>query len=212
VFTGINLSGKSLIVPVHQERSVTSPIWMVQSVSYDQFHRGFLNVSQNSHILSATLNIGFLFLNPKHVLLKCTYGWVLCIFCLNSQEIRNSGIRISYLPVSLLCKSLLNCYSTSWTECSKCSPPIYMSVLMVMNVLYAYIMGTKEFTSISNCITLIKTHRGIYRFQSYYHPFLRDSIGNTIICITLEKRIFTFHLYWWEWCNTVFSLATNWLL
>ena len=63
-------------------------------------------------------------------------------------------------------------------------PLIYMLVLMVNECSICIYNGTKEFTSIGNVLPLIETQLWYIQISTIYHPFLRDSIGNTIIQCT----------------------------
>ena len=63
-------------------------------------------------------------------------------------------------------------------------PLIYMLVLMVSDwSIYIY-DGTEEFASISTVLPLIETQLWYIQILTIYHPFLRDSIGNTIMQCT----------------------------
>ena len=57
--------------------------------------------------------------------------------------------------------------------------------------------GTKEFTSISNVLPLIETQLWYIQISTIYHPFLRDSIGNTIICNYFGKKEFLHFIWYW---------------
>jgi len=63
-------------------------------------------------------------------------------------------------------------------------PPIYMLVLVVNECSICIYNGTKEFTSIGNVLPLIETQPWYIQISTIYHPFLRDSIGNTIMQCT----------------------------
>src|ERR1700692_1959878 len=76
-------------------------------------------------------------------------------------------------------------------------PTIYMLVLMVNECSICIYNGTKEFTSISNVLPLIETQPWYIQISTIYHPFLRDSIGNTIIpmCKPWEFTAFRFMIF-----------------
>src|ERR1700683_2503170 len=59
-------------------------------------------------------------------------------------------------------------------------PLIYMLVLMVNDWSISIYDGTKEFASISTVFPLIETQPWYIQILTIYHPFMRDSIGNTI--------------------------------
>jgi len=70
-----------------------------------------------------------------------------------------------------------------------------------------HINGQKEFTSISNVLPLIETQLWYIQISTIYHPFLRDSIGNTIMQCTehitldvyckVQKVYLKNSKYWW---------------
>ena len=59
-----------------------------------------------------------------------------------------------------------------------------MLVLMVNDQPICIYNDTKEFTSISTVLPLIGTQLWCIQILTIYHPFLRDTIGNTIMQCT----------------------------
>ena len=86
-------------------------------------------------------------------------------------------------------------------------PLIYMLVLMVSDWYICIYDGTKEFASISTVLPLIETQLEYIQILTIYHPFMRDSISNTIrqcmehiildVYCKAQKSLRQNSKYWW---------------
>ena len=98
-------------------------------------------------------------------------------------------------------------------------PLIYMLVLMVNDWSISIYDGTKEFASISTVFPLIETQPWYIQILTIYHPFMRDSIGNTIrqcmehiildVYCKAQKSLPQNFKYWWEQVQKS-ALETAW--